>query len=195
MELIGEIAPDAPLLVVAVQEEAEPLRQLGLPMLVTGAGKVNAAVATATTLAAARPAELVNLGTAGALVDGLHGTHRIGGVIQHDLDDAALLALTGISFGPPITLGDGPVLATGDVFVSDPKLRATLARDAQLVDMEGYGVAKAAAAAGVPVRLVKTVSDSSDGSAAHSWKDTVAQCSEQLAEWARLNLLAAEAAT
>ena len=194
MELHGEIAPEAPLIVVAVHEESEPLKPLGLPMLITGAGKVNAAVATATMLSTVKPTEVVNLGTAGALVDGLSGTHQIGGVVQHDLDDEALLALTGISFGPPISLGEGPILATGDVFVSDPQLRAVLARDAQLVDMEGYGIARAAAAAGVPVRLIKTVSDSSDDAAARSWKDTVAECAEQLAEWARLHLVGEAAA-
>ena len=188
MKLHGTIDPHLPLLVVAVNEEADHLHNLGFPVLVTGAGKVNASVATAVTIATNTPAMVINMGTAGALVDGLDGIHEVGGVIQHDLDDAALIALTGVSFGPPIELGEGPTLATGDVFVSDPALRAALAERAHLVDMEGYAVAKAAAAAGVPARLVKAISDSGDHAAATSWKDSVAECAHALAEWATQNI-------
>lgn len=188
IERQGAIEPNLPLLVVAVSEEAEHMRSLGLPLLITGAGKVNAAIATATVLAAERPACVVNLGTAGALVDGLAGIHEVGTVIQHDLDDTSLKALTGRSFGPTVELGDGPVLATGDVFVSDPVVRAGLAESAQLVDMEGYGVARAAIAAEVPVRLIKHVSDGSDDDAERSWKETIGACAAALALWAEAEL-------
>jgi len=192
IELHGEIDPGRPLLVVAVAEEAEALRQLGLPLLITGAGKVNAAIATASALADRLPACVVNLGTAGALVNGLDGIHEIGTVIQHDLDDASLRELTGRTFGPPVEIGSGPTLATGDVFVSDPQLRAGLAERAQLVDMEGYGVARAATARGVEVRLVKHVSDGSDGDAHRSWREAVAACADELAAWASAELLPPE---
>ena len=189
MATIPDIDPDLPLLVVAVDEEAEHLHDLGLPVLVTGAGKVNAATAVARALALGTPAEVVNLGTAGGLVDGVSGTHVVGKVVQHDLDDAALIALTGRSFSPELSLGEGPTLATGDVFVADSTVRATLAQRAQLVDMEGYGVAHAAGYAGVPVRLVKHVSDPSDETAFKSWAESVAACANHLADWARGNLL------
>ncbi|MSV75345.1 MAG: nucleoside phosphorylase, partial [Actinobacteria bacterium] len=67
MRLHRSISPDRPLLVVALEEEARHLHPLGLPILVTGAGKVNAAVAVATTIGEQRPSSLINLGTAGAL--------------------------------------------------------------------------------------------------------------------------------
>ena len=54
------------------------------------------------------------------------------------------------------------MLATGDVFVTDPLVRARLAEVASLVDMEGYAVAYACRQFGVPVRLVKHVSDDAD---------------------------------
>jgi len=189
MQLSGEIDPTLPLLVVAVDEEAEHLRALGLPLLVTGAGKVNAGVAVAVTIGERRPSGVFNLGTAGALTVGLVGTHVVGKVIQHDLDDQSLMALTGRSFSPTLVLGDGLVLATGDVFVSDPVVRDELAKQADLVDMEGYGVAHAAGAFDVPVVLVKHVSDSSDGSSLTTWADTIGECAEILAEWARANVL------
>ncbi|MCX6390208.1 MAG: nucleosidase [Solirubrobacterales bacterium] len=184
MELIGTVTSDRPLLVVAVHEEAEQMGGLGLPILVTGAGKVNATGATAALLADQRPSEVVNLGTAGALVDGCEGIHVVGGVIQHDFDNAALFELTGRSFSEPITFGDGLTLATGDVFLSDSELRAKLAERAQLVDMEGFGIALAARRVDVPVRLVKYVSDSADESAFKSWVESISYCAAALAAWA-----------
>jgi adenosylhomocysteine nucleosidase len=95
MRLIGEIDPARPLLVLAVEEEAAYLDG-GLPVLLTGIGKVNAAAAAATVLAGSvRPASVVNLGTAGALKPGWTGTHEVRQVLQHDLDSPLLRQLTG----------------------------------------------------------------------------------------------------
>jgi adenosylhomocysteine nucleosidase len=191
MRLIGEITPDRPLLVVAVAEEAAHLDG-GLPVLLTGMGKVNAAVAVATVLAGAvRPASVVNLGTAGALGTGWSGTHLVRSVLQHDLDSAVLRSLTGEGYGEPLDLlpdGGGPVLATGDLFVSDEDARKRLAEQADLVDMEGYAVASAARAAGLPVRLVKHVSDEAGEGAAKTWRESVDGCALELARWVRENL-------
>ena len=50
MGLSGEITPDRPLLVMAVKEEAQ-CYDGDLPLLLTGMGKVNAAIALASVLA------------------------------------------------------------------------------------------------------------------------------------------------
>lgn len=190
MRLHRTISPDLPLLVVALEEEATHLHVSELPVLVTGAGKVNAAIAVASILAETSPTRVVNLGTAGALHDGMTGTHVIGTVLQHDLDDAALFTLSGLHFGEPVHLAEsGPRLATGDVFVSDELTRARLATHADLVDMEGYAIARAAIAAGVPVTLVKQVSDSAGEGAGRSWRESVDDCAEVLGAWAREHLL------
>ncbi len=193
MKLYGTISPDKPLLVVALDEEAHHLHVLDMPVLVTEASKVNAGVAVAYTVATSRPSSVVNLGTAGALRLGLEGIHEIHTVVQHDLDDAALFALTGRHFGLPIQLqdaadDDGMTLATGDVFVADPNVRDRLATFADLVDMEGYAIASAARAAELPARIVKFVSDSADESAARSWRDLVNHGAEQLGAWAEQHL-------
>ncbi|TQF03156.1 nucleoside phosphorylase [Kitasatospora acidiphila] len=185
MQLTGTVTPDRPLLVLAVAEEAAYLDG-ELPVLLTGIGKVNAALALATVLATGpRPSEVINLGTAGALRPGLAGrTHVIGTVLQHDLDDRVLALLTGHSYGDPITLAaDGPTLATGDLFVSDPVAREQLAARAHLVDMEGYALAAAAQLAGVPIRLVKHVSDEAGEGAAKAWRESVDDCAKVLAAW------------
>ena len=195
MRLIGDIDPTRPLLVVAVAEEAAHLGE-GLPVLLTGMGKVNASAALATVLARGpHPSEVVNLGTAGALRPGLQGTtHEIGTVLQHDLDTEVLRTLTGETTGAPLTLdlpegaADGLVLATGDLFVAEESARQRLAAQAHLVDMEGYALASVARAAGVRVRLVKYVSDEAVEGAATTWRDSVDACAKILARWARKEL-------
>ncbi|MFI1653544.1 nucleosidase [Streptomyces sp. NPDC020472] len=189
MELLGEITADRPLLVLAVKEEAQFL-DTELPVLLTGMGKVNAATALATVLGRGpRPSGIVNLGTAGALRPGWTGTHVVGTVVQHDLDGELLVTLTGETYGAPLALPDGGdvVLATGDTFVSDEAARARLAERAPLVDMEGYALAAAAELAGVPLRIVKHVSDEAGEGAARTWRESVAECARALADWAEAN--------
>ena len=178
MRLHRTISPDLPLLVVALEEEAVHLHISELPVLVTGPGTAKAAAAVATILAERSPSRVVNLGTAGALRDGVVGINIIGSVTQHDLDVE------------PLLLGDtGLRLTTADVFVSDDMTRTRLAQHADLVDMEGYAIASAARAAGIPVMLVKQVSDSAGAGAGRSWLDSIDDCAEALGTWARAHLL------
>ena len=162
-----------PLVVVAVRQEAAHLT--GVDVLLTGIGKVAAAASVARAVAERRPSRVLNVGTAGALRDGVEGIHRIGRVIEHDVDHAALSALIGEPVPDEVLLDpDLPmVLATGDAFISDAVARSRLAERAHLVDMEGYAVAVACAAAGVPCELVKVVSDTADETAGHTWLEQV----------------------
>lgn len=188
--LIGAVSPDRPLLVVALAEEATHLRDLGLPLLLTGVGMVNAALACARILAGHRPSEVVNLGTAGALRPGLRGLHEIGRVSQRDLDDEAIFAITGQHPAPPLDLGvPGAALSSGDDFVSDARRRGLLAEHSDLCDMEGYAVYAAARGARVPARLVKYVSDDADDAAQGTWPEAVERCAVQLGRWAHRTLV------
>jgi adenosylhomocysteine nucleosidase len=196
VELTRPIDPQRPLLVCALHAEAAHLHAGDLPVLITGVGKVQAALTVTRALSAARPALIVNLGTAGALRDGLAGTHVIHRVIQHDLNSAEILALTGQAVGMPIDLsghaagygGEPVVLATGDRFIDDAAARAQLAEHAHLVDMEGYAVAAAATAMNVPVVCVKEVSDSAGDEAAMTWSAALAACAERLGAWVDTHL-------
>jgi adenosylhomocysteine nucleosidase len=186
MKLLGTIDPTLPLVVVAVDLEAQELHT-SLPVLVTGVGKVTSGQALLATLGplhpSQRPTTVLNVGTAGALVDGLDGTQVIGRVLQHDLDGVAIEALVGHNPAPDIVLGEGLTLATGDRFIATQSERQELARRAQLVDMEGYAVAKAARVLGVEVRLVKQVSDNANEAASLTWVQRVTECSHQLGAW------------
>lgn len=156
-----------------------------LPLVITGMGKTAAATATARALAAyddLSALTVVNIGTAGALRPGLTGLFEPGSVLNHDLSADVVRAL-GHDPQERLEVGESEVvLATGDVFVSDPVVRDALAERAHLVDMEGYAVAYAAQQAGVPVRLVKHVSDAADESAL-DWPNLVAASAVVLGEW------------
>lgn len=156
-----------------------------LPLVITGLGKTAAAVATTRALAAygdLTGLTVVNVGTAGALQPGLTGLHEAGAVINHDINADVVRAL-GHDPQERIELGASEVvLATGDVFVTDPDVRDRLAARAHLVDMEGYAVAFAALRFGVPVRLVKHVSDAADQSAM-DWPALVGASAVELGRW------------
>jgi adenosylhomocysteine nucleosidase len=174
-----------PLVVAATRAEAAYV-PAGVEVVVTGMGKTAAAVATARALARMNnldDVQVINVGTAGALKDGLEGLHEPGTVLNHDINADAIRAL---GYDPHERLvvpsGDGTVLASGDVFVTDPAVRARLALTADLVDMEGYAVAYAAQQFGVPVHLVKHVSDNADESAL-DWPQLVDASARVLGEW------------
>lgn len=192
MHLTGTLTSSSTLVVVALEQEAQHF-VLDHPVLITGVGKVRAAMAVSRVLASGTvPAEILNVGTAGGLRPGIEGTHEVRRVIQHDYDSAAVLAVTGREDGPsldlPVSSGEGLVLATGDRFVAGGAERDRIAQVADLVDMEGYAVAAAARHAGVPVRLVKHVSDSADEHAGRTWSEGVDACSRLLADWVHAHL-------
>jgi nucleoside phosphorylase len=174
------------LVVSAVAGEARYV-PAGVPVVVTGVGKTAAAVATARALARRDTSDLVvlNVGTTGALRDGVVGLYLPSQVINHDINADAVRAL---GLDPQETLhvegGDGTVLASGDVFVTDPVVRARLAERAHLVDMEAYGVVYACREYGVPVRVVKHVSDSADETAL-DWPALIDASAKVLGEWVR----------
>lgn len=156
-----------------------------LPLVVTGVGKTAAAVATTRALLETDREDLtvLNVGTAGALRPHREGLFLPGRVLNHDLSADALRSL-GLDPREELEVpgGDGTVLATGDTFVTDPAVRDELAVRADLVDMEGYAVALAGAELGVPVRMVKHVSDSADAGAM-DWPDLVDASARELGAW------------
>lgn len=179
---------DAPLVVVALRSEAAHLRTDDV--LLTGIGKVAAATAVAAALAQRRPRFVLNVGTAGALHDHLEGVHVIGRVLEHDLDHAFLAGLIGEPLVGEIVLDESAttVLATGDAFIADVTVRQALARRADLVDMEGFAVARACQLAGVSCRMVKVVSDPASGDAARTWQEQADGTARQIAAVVREQL-------
>ncbi len=176
---------DNVLVVAATRAEAAYVPE-GVPLVITGMGKTPAAIETTRALLAygdTTGLTVVNLGTAGALRDEYVGLFRPSVVLNHDLSADAIRAL---GHEPEerieLTTGDGTVLASGDVFVTDPLVRAALAARAELVDMEAYGVALACRRLGVDLEVVKHVSDNADA-AAFDWPTLVDASGKVLGAW------------
>lgn len=163
-------------------------------VVITGLGKTAAAIATTRALCETPAAEraslhVVNLGSCGALRPGLRGVYEPGVVLNHDISADVIRAL-GYDVQEHLEVGHGDadlVLATGDLFVSDPAVRDGLAQRADLVDMEGYAVVSACRAFDVDVRVVKHVSDDADESALE-WVSAVERSSRDLGAWWQENL-------
>lgn len=176
------------LVVAATPAEAAHV-PAGLPVVVTGMGKTAAAAALARALTEMPGVtEVINIGTAGALRDGTTGLHLPGAVFNHEISGDALRVL---GYDPlewlEVPGGTDTVLASGDVFVTDPTVRNRLAKVAHLVDMEGYAVAWTCRAFGVPARLVKHVSDNADESSV-DWPSVVDASAQVLGKWLRANV-------
>lgn len=173
------------LVVSATASEAAYIPE-GVPVVITGMGKTTAAVETTRALLQygdTTDLVVLNVGTAGALRDGLTGLFRPGVVLNHDISADAVRSL-GADPEELLDLGngDGTVLASGDVFVTDPFVRDALAERADLVDMEAYGVVLACQRLGVPVELVKHVSDNAD-EGAFDWPSLVDASAKVLGAW------------
>ncbi len=126
-------------------------------LIICGIGPIAAAAATAAH--AADYDEVWNMGCAGSLGElALYDLVEVGSVEQrlfHDCSEQAQQFAA--DHQPIIDLGEGPRLLTTNTPL-DHRLPG-----ADLVDMEGYGVAYAARRAGKAVRLIKVVSDLASG--------------------------------
>lgn len=67
------------------------------------------------------------------------------------------------------------------MFVQDSVTRNRLAQQAHLVDMEGYAIARVAQYFGLPVQLIKVVSDNANESAGDIWREAIPLLAEELA--------------
>lgn len=175
------------LLVAALDAELQafPAQIDGFDRLVTGPGKLKAAVALTRALSARDYSEVVVVGTAGALDPELEAAvHEIGTVLQHDVSDLDGIVGQHVSLPARIDLPQqGHAIATGDIFVDDPDAVVRIrALDAALVDMESYAYAYVAGEFGVPLRIIKAVSDRAQDGATQLWDEVVATCSAALWE-------------
>ena len=175
-----------PLLVFAHADEASAFE--GVPHLVTGVGKVNAAVSLAAALREGSIERVIVLGTAGVVGEGadrlsLDTVYQVTGLVQHDF---SLPSPTVVPAGE-VLLAETATMATGDQFVKDDAQRSHIAGlGAQLVDMEGYAYASLCARLGVSLQIFKIPSDFADSSTTdEEWDEIVFAKSRQLrAFWA-----------
>lgn len=168
-------------ILVALEDEFAASRAGGLPVVYTGVGKVNAALAAARALAGGAGL-IINYGSAGAVTPELAGLIECGGAVQRDMDLRPLGTPLGETYGdaPPHAeiWGDGPVVGTGDSFADGPP---ELACD--LVDMEAYAIAKACRLAGAKFMCLKYISDAADEAAAADWEANKSRGANLFEKW------------
>ena len=186
------------LLVAALEIElvAFPADIPGFDRLITGPGKLKAAYGLTRALDAGTYDEIVVLGTAGAIGDDVaSGVHEVVAAIQHDVTD-----LEGV-VGRHVTLPErveirsdvpGAVIATGDSFVDDAAaVELIQSLGGSLVDMEIYAYAWVAQQFGVPIRVLKAVSDRAQDGATVLWDVAVTACSAELWDFFQAEYLSA----
>jgi adenosylhomocysteine nucleosidase len=179
------IESPAILVVMALPAEgAGRFEAAGVPVLYTGVGKVNAAIALTRRVAelareGGRLPLVVNFGTAGSARLPARTLVACRCFVDRDMDVGAL------GFAPGVTPFDElpPVIefpaafpglpeavcGSGDSFATERH-----GMDCDVVDMEAYALAKACRIAGARFACAKYVSDGADEHAAEHWKANVA---------------------
>lgn len=135
----------------------------GVLLLVSGIGKANAAMATAYCCLAFKPALIFNLGAAGAARFGyeLGEIFHIQKIVEPDRPD--LKTGEPCVHRPDLLEGfETAKLATSDRAVLDPEKRQAIAKNADLLDMEGASVVQTCRKFESRCFLFKFVSDTPD---------------------------------
>jgi len=172
---------DTVLVVVAVEGELDVPLPYPYVKTIIGVGKVNAAINTMKAIMLEKPSLVVNFGTAGSLDPELNrGLYSVGRVVQRDFDARPLAPALGIVpfDSTPLTLDlnypEGVTLSTGDNFVTSPP-----EVHSDLVDMEGWAIAKVCRELQVPLEIYKYVTDGADEDAAADWLSQMRQGARQ----------------
>ena len=172
--------PYATALVMATLSEAKPfinglgLRQKStmpfpvfsnprLVLVICGIGKTNAAMGTTFCCITFKPAQIFNLGAAGAVDQ----TSKLGDVFQiskiFELDRPSFKTREPVIHMPDTIEGfNTTTLATQDRPILDPDDRTDISQTAHLVDMEAAAIAQVCRQFGVKCRVFKFVSDTPD---------------------------------
>ena len=167
------------LVCVALMDELPEKLPCGYQKVITGVGKVNAAIALSKAINQFENIQgVINYGTAG----GFESAHKgqllsVASVLERDMD------CTGLGLDPYVTFGEeqvfiatsneeGVICGTGDSF-------GPAAADYDIVEMEAYALAKVCQAHELPFLCYKYISDiSSDHDAHEQWQDNVARGSK-----------------
>jgi adenosylhomocysteine nucleosidase len=178
-------------------ESGGALESLGVPVLYTGVGKLNAAYALTRQLtrrAAQNGGDLglvLNLGTAGSSVFPADTLVECTRFLQRDMDASPLgfeVGETPYDEYPPVLEHDAmfPPLTQASCGSGDDFCVAYDPRAFQVVDMEAYALAKVCRMEGVPFACVKYITDGAqDHAAAGEWHQTSRSAGARLAEFFR----------
>lgn len=174
---------------MALQNESQGLfEKEGIPVVYTGIGKVNAAMTAMDVIHKTQCKVIINLGTAGSSKFKTHELIEVSSFVQRDMDISPLGFKVGetpfdpipgainlIPYFPELPQG---VCSTGDNFeTGTPKLPS------DLVDMEGYAIAKVCRKMGVQMISLKYITDGADHNAHNDWAANLIPGSQKLLEY------------
>lgn len=164
-----------PLLIACAlpEELGEERLPADTPVVWTGVGKVNTAIAITRAIAQYQPALIINFGTAGRVSDRVWGLVEVGQVLQRDMVAEPLVPRGRTPFDDtPERLFSATdsvwTCATGDSFVTqhDPWLYA---QGVDVVDMELFALATACHRHLVAWRAFKFITDNANEEAHTDW--------------------------
>lgn len=181
--------PDV-LVVMALAAESDGVfEKAGVPVLYSGVGKVNAAIALTRELRgyvhAGQPLPLVlNFGSAGSRTARTGAFLSCHEFVQRDMDVSGLGFSLGVTpfdevpqmlcFEPRFSHLPGAVCGSGDSFAMSAS-----AVPCDVVDMEAYALAKVCWLEGAAFGCVKYVTDGADHDAADHWRSNVHKAAEE----------------
>lgn len=181
------------LVVMALQLESQGLfADRGIPVLYTGIGKVNAAYRLTRALAEHRSAHgvlprVVNFGTVGSPTLAAGSVVACRRFVQRDMDVSGLGFPLGttpfeevpaqLEFRALFPELPEAVCGTGDRFETGRP-----AVDCDVIDMEGYALAKVCHLEGAELGAVKFVTDGADGNAGVDWHDNLPRAARAFLE-------------
>lgn len=176
-------------LLMALQNESQGLfEKESIPVFYTGIGKVNAALTAMDVIHKTQCKVIINLGTAGSSKFKTHDLVEVSSFIQRDMDISPLGFKVGetpfdplpgaidlIPYFPELPQG---VCSTGDNFETGV---SKLPSD--LVDMEGYAIAKVCRKMGVQMISLKYITDGADHNAHNDWAANLIPGSQKLLQY------------
>jgi len=164
-------------IITALQRELAPTALSShIPILYSGIGKINAALATFKAIQQYQPALIINFGTAGKINPKCFGLLEVKKVIQRDMMAEPLAPRGTVPFSDKpnalYSLHGDCVCATGDSFVTgrDDWL---IYNQVDFVDMELYAIASVAEEFGIHWRSFKYLSDEANEASGKEWADKV----------------------
>ncbi len=167
-----------PLIIIVALEAELASHQIpaGIPVIYSGVGKINAAIATYKAIQTFNPAMILNFGTVGKINPLLSGLIQIGKVIQRDMQTEPLAPRGIVPFcARPNTYSaatEGYTCGTGDSFVT--QYDAWLSDNGvDVVDMELFAIATVAQELGVKWTAYKFISDDANEASGTEWSSAV----------------------
>jgi len=152
-------------LMMALANESKGLfESAGIDVHYSGIGKVNAAFKAYDVIQKTGCKTLLNLGTAGSSHFDAHALVEVTEFVQRDMDVSPLGFAVGVT---PLEDAQG-ICGTGDSFETGlPKVPCNL------VDMEGYAIAKVCKKLGVRLISVKYITDGANDTAHLDWEENL----------------------